>query len=231
VASGAFVSAGNQIVQGGGTAFATTVSSSGNLNVLSGGVASGLLVENGLDAAGGAVTISSGGTIVSATLFDRITVFGSASSTTVSSGGRQDIGDRATAIGTVVLGSGLENVFGSTGFASGTHISSGGLQQLIGAGARTSGTVVSSGGTVTVFDGTTVDTTVLGGTVTLSAGTFGSGTILSGGIEHVSGTEISGVINSGGLQHVRSSGTVIDTTINDGGYQEAYFSWRRAGRP
>ena len=160
---------------------------------------------------------------------------GTASNTTVSSGGTEivlsggtDIGATIVASGTVTVSSGgtFELTSGTTGLptllagatlevGSGAVFSGDGQQRCqvkVLSGGTDSGITVSSGGTEIVFAGGTASATVIDG----------SEIVLSGGV--ASGT----IVSSGGTEIVSAGGTASETTVSSGGTLDV--SVRRARR-
>jgi autotransporter passenger strand-loop-strand repeat protein len=126
-ASTATIFAGSQVVESGGIASATTVSSSGVLEVLSGGTAINAIVSSGgaIELFGGAIT----------------------SGTAIGGGGILIAGSGYTVSGlsgAIVNGSGVEYV-ASGGTANGVTVNSGGQENLA-AGAAASASIINSGG-------------------------------------------------------------------------------------
>ena len=108
IASGTAILAGSQVIEGGGTAISTVVSSGGGMQTVNAGAtASGTTISTS-----GLQLVESGGLAVSATVGGEQDVFGSAAATVVGSGGTQVLEKGAAASGTIV-GSGdvLYDVF------------------------------------------------------------------------------------------------------------------------
>jgi autotransporter passenger strand-loop-strand repeat protein/uncharacterized repeat protein (TIGR03803 family) len=137
---------------------------------------------------------------------------GSASSTTIKSGGEQDVA--GTAFGTEIAG-GKQLVYGTADL---TGIDSAGLQYVFGS---VTNTTVNSGGDQNIYAGGTASGTRLnaGGTE-VDWGTA-TNTTINGGSQYVWGTATNTTILSG-LQDVESGGTANGTTINSGGEQDVY---------
>jgi autotransporter passenger strand-loop-strand repeat protein len=162
------------------------------------GVATGTINSGGQDNIDGVVynaTVANGG-------YEFIEFGGTASGTTVSSGGTQDV--YGTAVGTVINSGGTEYVY-SGGSASGTTINSGGTETVNSAGS-VSGTTINSGGTEGIWSG----------------GSATGTTINSGGKEYVnSGGSASGItINSGGTLELFGGAAASGITISSGGTLE-----------
>jgi collagen type I/II/III/V/XI/XXIV/XXVII alpha len=176
---------GEQIVEAGGTAVATTISGvilgpgarNGSELVLSGGSASGTFLISALEqvSSGGVAIatsatglsefdISAGGTAIDAVIgsvsFDSISFGGSASGTTLSSGGSEL--DAGTTVSAVVSGGGVLSVTGTAtdpGVASSTTIAGG--TAIFGAyGAASAGITFSGSGGVLAISGGTVATAI-----------------------------------------------------------------------
>jgi autotransporter passenger strand-loop-strand repeat protein len=216
-ASGATIFSGSQIVEAGGTASSTTVSSGGTEIVLSGGTAVGAT-----SLAGGTVTVSSGGTFefTSGTTAKPVVHAGATLETgsgyvfsgTVNSGIKLEILSGGADVGVTVSSGGKEIVFAG-GTASNTTVLKGGVE-IVSSGGSGSGTTVSSGGTVNVLSGDTLfeNATVFGGGKVNVAGTTRNVTVASGGIETVSSGGIaSGATISGGTLQITSDGSVGGT--------------------
>ena len=169
LASGATVFTGSQVVESGGTASGTTVSSGGTLDVLSGGTAmlpiccpaprsliggtlSGFTVSSGVtfEVSAGTVsntTVLSGGTL-------ELLAGAKQSGTTISSGGILEIGSGQTLSGYRVS-AGITLEAGSGGSVSNTTVLSGGTLDVL-SGGRANGITVSSGGTAQIASGALV---------------------------------------------------------------------------
>ncbi len=158
-------------------------------------------------------------------------MYGSATSTTVSRGGREYVEKSGVASGTIVDGYAYVEVGGSAtgatiggggeaivyGKASGTIVGSGGVEYVESGGTNSGGTVA-SGGKLVVY-GTDSGTTIVSGTMTVSGGTIGSGAIVetaSGGTVSATGT----VTNSGTLFASGAGSTVDIIGVVNGGSAE-----------
>jgi len=215
--------AGTMKVSSGGIASGTTISGDGVLRVLFGGLASGATVSSGgalVDYGTASGTrVSSGGVAYDAgkatsmgLLGGTEVVFGSAVSTTVESGGTQDIASGGIAKSTRVLSGGIQY---DDGGARGTTLL-GGTQVVF---ARATSTTIDGGGIQEVVaGGTATSATVSSGGIQYDAGTA-SGTTLSGGTQVVFGSAVSATIDSGGTQDVVVGGSASDTTVSSGGIQ------------
>jgi autotransporter passenger strand-loop-strand repeat protein len=201
-------------VDSGAIAIATMVGSAG-VEIVSGGTASGTVVN---------------GTQGFAQEF--VEAGGTTSGTVVSSGGEatvySPIGTAgAMAVGTVVSSGGFENVNGG-GQTSGTVVFNGGTQDVSIEGltgidlpaALTFSTVVSSGGVEYLSDsGTSIGTVVSAGGSEIVNNGFASGTVVyAGGSEIVNNGFASGtVVNAGGTEIINTSSGVASATILDVG--------------
>ncbi|EQA8022507.1 autotransporter outer membrane beta-barrel domain-containing protein, partial [Escherichia coli] len=147
---------------------------------------------------------------------------GSATSTTINSGGRQHVSGGGSATSTTINSGGVQNV-NDGGSATSTTINSGGWQTVNNGGSATS-TTINSGGWQTVNNGGSATSTTInngGEQYVYSNGSATSTTVNNGGWQNVfsSGSATSTTINSGGRQHVSGGGSATSTTINSGGWQ------------
>ena len=224
IASGTAILAGSQVIEGGGTAISTVVSSAGGMQTVNAGAtASGTTVSTS-----GMQLVESGGLAVSATVSGEQDVFGSAAATLVGSGGTQVL-EKGAAAGATIVGSGglLYGYFGATvsgtsltggaeydyGTAVGTTISQGGAQFVE---LSASASVIDSGGAQFVY-GTANATTVNNGGDQFVYG-VARGTTLNGGTEFVYGLANATTVSSGGVQQV--DGVATSTTVDNGGTQD-----------
>ncbi|HEX7389592.1 MAG TPA: Hint domain-containing protein, partial [Acidiphilium sp.] len=170
---------------------------------------------------------------------------GTASGTTVSSGGSQYVYSGGTAIGTTVNGSGTQTIEGD-GTASGTQVSLGGIEYVL-SGGLASGTIlgddgyeiISSGGVASgtvagpasqesvSSGGKSVDTLVNSGggkEIIYAGGSATSTTVENGGTEYVSsgGTATGTVIGNSGAEIISSGGVSDGTVINSGGFEGVF---------
>jgi autotransporter passenger strand-loop-strand repeat protein len=195
--------AGNQDIHG--EADGGIVSVGGKQTVESDGVASGTTVDGKQVDNGTALNVTvdfggeqdvggnaSGGTVSG---LQMIGLLGVASGTTVYNGGKQEVTQGGSAVGTIIdSGGGVQQV-DVFGFAGGTIIEGGeqdvlgsatgtmvrGGKQLVESGGKVSGTTISAGASeVVASGGTTSNTTIDGGTLVLSAGAVASGSITFG---------------------------------------------------
>ena len=176
---------GTQNINNGATA-QNTVLSGGEMNVLSGGTATGTELNTGTE-------------IVSGT-----------DSGSIINGGLQQIASGGKAVSTTINGGTQEIQEG--GSSEGATINSGGEQQVYGTAAAT----LIQGGTQNIYSGATAQNTVLsGGEMNVLSGGTATGTELNSGTEIVSGTDSGSTIN-GGLQQITDGGKAVSTTINGG---------------
>jgi autotransporter passenger strand-loop-strand repeat protein len=177
--SGAIISSGGALtVSSGGVASATVIAQGGKEIVALGGsdngaAVSGIEIIYGTDtsariAAGGALTVSSGGTAIA---------------TVIAKGGKETVGAGGIDRGATVAGA-----LTVAGSESGARIAAGGTVTVAAKGVI-SGAIISSGGALTVSSGglasaTTVDA---GGRETILSGGTAGGLILSGGTAVISG--------------------------------------------
>jgi autotransporter passenger strand-loop-strand repeat protein len=241
-ASGATVFAGSQVVESGGTASNTTVSSGGTLVISSGGLADPTTIY-----AGGSETISSGGAddgaqISGGTQFDYglasgATVLtglqvvdsgGTASGTTINSGGTEYISSGGTAVGVTFSGASgtfyLAQPAGLSGTLSGWQI--GDTIDFVGT-LVTSASISGSILTINVSGGATSRYQLAGQEantfpIVLSDDAGGTDVVLTSGVgqtlEVFFGQTSNGIIVlSGGTLEVDSGGTAINTVVSSGG--------------
>ncbi|WP_302156191.1 autotransporter outer membrane beta-barrel domain-containing protein [Phascolarctobacterium faecium] len=133
------------------------------------------------------------------------TVGGTATSTTINSGGTQNIfGEYGSSTSATINNGGTQNISGKNTYGLNATIKSGGVQNIGSGGKGTSASI--DGGVQNVSSG---------GTATSAAiNTNGMQNVSSGGIANNTS------INDGGIQNVESGGKVISTTINNGGTQQ-----------
>jgi autotransporter passenger strand-loop-strand repeat protein len=156
VASSTTIATGEQVLESGGTASGTTISSGGEQVIYTGATASDTTIAGGVQddwGTAGGTTVDNGGYQY---------VHGTAGPTTIDSGGEQNVYFGGTASGTMIDG-GSQYVWGT---AANTTISAG--AQVIESGGLASGTTIGSGGEQDVYGGGTA-----------------SSTTISGGLEHV----------------------------------------------
>jgi autotransporter passenger strand-loop-strand repeat protein len=254
VASSVTLAAGDELVDAGATAVSTLVSA-GLIIVSSGGVTLHTV------AAGGGETVSSGGTaIATSATSGGISVYGIASGTviysgaaegvdgtatdtTVSSGGNQSI-YKGTAVSALIeagasqdvqLGSALSTTVGGTevvgspegGFAYGAAVASastilsGGVLQVDSGGTAIS-TTVDAGAAISVSYGGTDVSAVLATNVVemISSGGSAVGDTLSGNAIFViesGGAASSTVVHAGAVEVVSSGGTATGAIVSSGG--------------
>ena len=174
---------------------------------------------------GGFELISGGGTATATTINSggRLTVesdteFGVASvnGTLVNRGGEQDVIGLASA---TTLNAGLE-IVSSGGTAIATTVNSGGLEKVNTAGATISDHVL-RGGEEIVSSGGTVSATVVDTGGTMAVDGTAIGTIVNGGTQWVNpgGVTSSTVAENGGTQIVYSSGSASGTLVSAASFQ------------
>jgi autotransporter passenger strand-loop-strand repeat protein len=211
-ASSATVFAGAQIVESGGSATDTTVSSGGMLELLGGAKAGGFTLNSGAT-----LEIASGYVLGGAELPSDVTL-------AIAGGGTEVVSSGGTASNTVVSSGGTVNVLsGDTTFESATVFGGGRLNVLKGGTADF--IAVSSGGALNVAGTITSDVAIFsGGVETVSSGsvvsgTFGSGTAISGGTVNVlsRGAFSFADVDSGGKLSVSKGGTAHNISVSSGG--------------
>ncbi|GCD49892.1 Hint domain-containing protein [Acetobacter pasteurianus] len=181
--SGATVSSeGNVSVVSGGIANGNTITDHGSQTVLNGGIANGNILSNG-----GGLHLSSGGL---------------ASDTVVSNGGALEVNNSGSATNTTVNSGGYIAI-NTGGNATGNTVNSGGVLEAA-VGGIIGTTTVSSGGTLFTLSGATIS-----GDVTLQDG--GSATIWNntGGTINLAGDTNNGLTISG-----LESGGIVSTIIS-----------------
>ena len=193
-ASGTLVYQGaSQVVHSGGTAVGSSVGAFGSQDVQAGAIATGTLLLGG-----GVMNVRSGAsTGGSDNAGGIINVFGTDNTTTLTTGG-------------------VENVM-SGGSAAGTIITSGG-QQVISAGGVATGVAVETLGIQTVTSGgSAVNSSVVGGDVVVTSGGVATNLVMSTGELIVkAGGVATGAIGNGGLFEVMTGGTISGTALNGG---------------
>jgi autotransporter passenger strand-loop-strand repeat protein len=212
---------------------------SGWVEITSGGLAQGVIVQNGalqIDLGGvasgtllsgsGALAIVNGNsfaTTVNAGAVEEIGSGGLASGELVEGGGSIIVSSGATASGVTVGSAGEAEVSGS---ASGTIIQFGG-ESLVSSGGIETGAIVESGGTESVLaGGASLSVTVAGGgTLAVSGGVASGAIIQSGGIDFVTsgGVDSGAVISGGATQDVVLGGTAVSATVQSGGFEELWL--------
>ncbi len=178
VSSSLIISSGNTLdVASGGVAVGTVIDG-GRVSVLSGGVTSGSIVSSG-GTTSGIQWVSAGGSANSTTVLrgGKQIVFngGTASDTVVSSGGRDVVSSGGIAISTTASFGGFETV-SNGGQDSGLILLSGGSAYISDGGSAV-GTEIGSGAALYVYGGGTVSDVVLqsGGTLDLTYLVYSSG--------------------------------------------------------
>jgi len=212
---------------------------SASLEILSGGVASGVTALGYLRTIQIDAGASATGTMVVGDAI--IDVLGSATATdleasveyvfsggvtsgdVVESGGKLFVSSGGVAGGATVSSAGAEYV-DAGGVASGTTVSSGGGAAVLGGGGSVDATV-SSGGKVDVLGTTTGDVVRAGGHEAVSSGGGAvDATVSSGGVLYVlaSGTAKGTQVSAGGGELVSSGGVANGTTVLSGGAGHVY---------
>ena len=222
--TGARISGGTQIVEGGGKVAQSIISAGGTQQIGFYGTSEDVTVENGgtqqVDWEGKALrtTVSAGGNL-------EVSAGGTATDTALSAGEMQVAG---TAKQTTITGGSLEVSAGGT--ATDTTLSTGEMQ-VSGTAEQTTITggnlEVSAGGTATdttlsagemQVAGTAAKTAITGGSLEVSAGGTATDTTLSAGNMQVSGTAKQTTITGGNLE-ISAGGTVSDTALSAGNMQ------------
>jgi len=176
--------------------------------------------------------VSDGGTATSTTVSSggqlHLYSGGNVISATYSAGGQQHI-HSGVSVSDAVL-DGWEQHVSDGGTATGTTISNFGSQYVSNGGSASATTInrgsqtVDNGGTAT---GTTINNS---GRQTVSSGGTATDTTINGGIQTLSGGTATGTkINGGGQQHVSVGGSAIGTSINGGGLQAVYGGTASSG--
>ena len=186
--TGARISGGTQIVEGGGKVAQSIISADGTQQIGFYGTSEDVTVENGgtqqVDWEGTALrtTVSAGGNL-------EVSAGGTASDTALSAGEMQVSG---TAKQTTITGGSLEVSVGGT--ATDTALSAGEMQ----------------------VSGSAKQTTITGGNLEVSAGGIATDTTLSVGEMQVAGTAVGITANSGGTVEVMSGGNAENMVLNGG---------------
>ncbi|EJD3841424.1 autotransporter outer membrane beta-barrel domain-containing protein, partial [Escherichia coli] len=166
--------------------------------------------------------VSSGGSATSTTInsggWQNVYSGGSATSTTINSGGRQHVSSGGSATSTTINGGGLQ-IVSSGGSATSTTINSDGQQNVFSGGSATS-TTINGGRQAVSRGGSATSTTINGGRQDVYSGASATSTTINDGWQNVynGGSATSTTIN-GGRQDVFSGGSATSTTIN-GGWQD-----------
>ncbi|EFI5290726.1 autotransporter outer membrane beta-barrel domain-containing protein, partial [Escherichia coli] len=169
--------------------------------------------------------VSSGGSATSTTInsggWQNVYSGGSATSTTINSGGRQHVSSGGSATSTTINGGGLQ-IVSSGGSATSTTINSDGEQNVFSGGSATS-TTINGGLQYVSRGGSATSTTINGGRQAVYSGASATSTTINDGWQNVynSGSATSTTIN-GGRQAVFSGGSATSTTIN-GGWQDVFI--------
>ena len=196
---------GTQNINNGATA-QNTVLSGGEMNVLSGGTATGTELNSGTEIVSGT---DSGSTINGG--LQQIADGGKAVSTTIN-GGTQEIQEGGSSEGTVINTNGLQQV-ASGGVSVNTTISGGEMNVL--SGGTATGTELNSG--TEIVSGTDSGSTINGGLQQITDGGKAVSTTINGGTQSIYGGGISENPNvKGGNLRIYQGGTSINTTITQG---------------
>ena len=203
--TGARISGGTQIVEGGGKVAQSIISADGTQQIGFYGTSEDVTVENGgtqqVDWEGTALrtTVSAGGSL-------EVSVGGTATDTALSAGEMQVSG---SAKQTTITGGNLEVSAG--GIATDTTLSVGEMQV---AGTAV-GITANSGGTVEVMSGGNAENMVLnGGTAHINQGGENTAATVNAGTEYVAGISRSATLNHNGTQIVQSGGISTGAVVN-----------------
>ena len=196
---------GTQNINNGATA-QNTVLSGGEMNVLSGGTATGTELNTGTEIVSG----TDSGSIINGGL-QQIASGGKAVSTTIN-GGTQEIQEGGSSEGTVINTNGLQQV-ASGGVSVNTTISGGEMNVL--SGGTATGTELNSG--TEIVSGTDSGSIINGGLQQIASGGKAVSTTINGGTQSIYGGGISENPNvKGGNLRIYQGGTSINTTITQG---------------
>lgn len=195
----------------------------GTIRVLGGTIdLSGTISGTGTDVieSGGALFVSSGAVVTSATILSGGTEGVGASGLDRGAkviGGTQTVSSGGSAF-SVVVSNGGDEIILSGAVASGAIISNGG-SAVVSLGGLTSGTIVLSGGTL--FVGGVARTTKVfkGGVEVISVGGTDSGGQISGGEQDVGGFASATGVKSGGTLLVEAGGSATGATVSSGGLE------------
>ena len=222
--TGARISGGTQIVEGGGKAAQSIISAGGIQQIGFYGISEDVTVENGgtqqVDwegtalrttvSAGGSLEVSAGGTATDTALSaGDMQVAGLAEQTTIT-GGNLEVSAGGTATDTT-LAAGEMQVAGT---AKQTTITGGSLE--VSAGGTATDTTLSAGNMQVA--GSAKQTTITGGSLKVSAGGTATDSTLSAGEMQVAGTAKQTTITGGSLK-VSAGGTATDTALSAGEMQ------------
>ena len=196
---------GTQNINNGATA-QNTVLSGGEMNVLSGGTATGTELNSGTEIVSG----TDSGSIINGGL-QQIASGGNAVSATIN-GGTQEIQEGGSSEGTVINTNGLQQV-ASGGVSVNTTISGGEMNVL--SGGTATGTELNSG--TEIVSGTDSGSIINGGLQQIASGGKAVSTTINGGTQSIYGGGISENPNvRGGNLRIYQGGTSINTTITQG---------------
>ena len=212
-------SSGDQYIYSCCTANSTTINISGHQFIYSGGIACDTTINGGSQRVNGtatSTTVNSGG-------FQSVSSGGTVNCTTINSGGLQLVSSCGTANSTTIYNFGSQYVFFG-GMANNTTVSGFAGSQYISSGGTASSTVIYSGGQGVSSGGTAVDTNIFRGYQNIyNGGIANSTTIDDFGWQFVSsgGTASNTIINSS-YQRISSGGIANSTTINSSGWQNVF---------
>ena len=196
---------GTQNINNGATA-QNTVLSGGEMNVLSGGTATGTELNTGTEIVSG----TDSGSIINGGL-QQIASGGNAVSATIN-GGTQEIQEGGSSEGTVINTNGLQQV-ASGGVSVNTTINGGEMNVL--SGGTATGTELNSG--TEIVSGTDSGSIINGGLQQIADGGKAVSTTINGGTQSIYGGGISENPNvRGGNLRIYQGGTSINTTITQG---------------
>ncbi len=191
-----------------GTANSTTIQSGGSSSVNRNGVANNTTID------GGKLSVLSGGTASGTILNSGTESISGTDNNSIINGGIQQINRNGVANGTQING-GEQNI-AVRGKATGSIIS-GGLQSVYGDSINSE--IKGTGKMMVYSTGYAENTTITNGTMLVNSGAFVSDTILNGGVEDVYGYDLNSTIN-GGTQYIESDGQADETTIQGTGVQQ-----------
>lgn len=210
----------------------TIINSGGSEHVLSGGLSTAAtLNKNGYQ------TVDFNGRVVSATVAGGMQqVWGSASDTTLLSGGVQYVNDGGIAKNTLITSNTAQGVGGlaslttieaqgaqyvySGGRAKGTTVKNSGLMNVQ-SGGMASGTLIQSGGTLYADQGSIITDVLLdtGASLKTTTGATLSGTNTLGAFAVSAGKASNVLLENNGYLNVETGGSSLKTVLNRGGWE------------
>ena len=198
-----------------GTAYSSTVATSGTIDVNAGGYAEDTTVN------GGIFIVSAGATVAKTYLNGgRENISGTDESSFVS-GGLQEILSGGISKQAVVTGGTQQVDVG--GSSIGATFSNNGRQKVYG---TTEQTTVNSGAIIDIIDnGTAQQTTLNGGSMNVDYGATSYQTTVNSGTQSIYGTETGSSVN-GGRQQVENGGFVSGAVVKTGGVQSIFSGGR-----